>query len=59
MRTRIVRSSDGGQARRKKKPQSCEDSQDGAAIAAIPLPFMSKDNRDISSSTSACQLHVA
>src|SRR4051812_17144493 len=44
----VVRSPDGGRARRKQKPRSCDESQDGAAIAEIRLPFMSKQKGRIS-----------
>ena len=49
----VVRSSDGVRGRRKQKPRSSDSSQDGAALAKIHLPIMSKDKRSLSK---ACRL---
>lgn len=45
----VVRSPDGGRPRRKQKPRSRDNSQDGATLANINLPIMSKDAINISS----------
>jgi hypothetical protein len=43
-------------ARRKQKPRSRDDLQDGAAIAAIQLPIMSKDRSSLAAALDVVNL---